>query len=100
PVASQINLYRIAQEGLSNIVRHSAATTARVDIRRADDTIAMTIVDNGRGFEVRRDGNGSPAGGFGLSSIAERARILKGDVEIVSAPEQGTRIVLSLPVGP
>jgi signal transduction histidine kinase/ligand-binding sensor domain-containing protein len=100
PVEGQINLYRIAQEGLSNVVRHSAATTARIEIRRAGDSIDVTIADDGRGFPVRQDGNGSPAGGFGLSGIAERARILRGKVEVVSAPGQGTRIVLSLPIGP
>ncbi|MDP3909909.1 MAG: triple tyrosine motif-containing protein, partial [Gemmatimonadales bacterium] len=100
PVASQINLYRIAQEGLSNVARHSAAATARIEIRRAGDSIDLTIADDGRGFAVRRDGDGRPAGGFGLSGIAERARIIGGKVEVVSAPGRGTRIVLSLPVGP
>lgn len=98
PLESQIALYRIVQEALSNVVRHSNASTAIVHVRRAGDTIALTIRDDGRGFPVRRDGAGRLAGGFGLSGIAERVRILGGDVEVVSAPGQGTRMEVSVPV--
>jgi ligand-binding sensor domain-containing protein/signal transduction histidine kinase len=97
---SQINLYRIVQEALNNVVSHSGATVAAIHARRAGDTIAVTVRDNGRGFAVLRDGAGSLAGGFGISSIAGRARILDGQVDIISAPGQGTRLELTVPVTP
>jgi signal transduction histidine kinase len=99
PVASQINLFRIVQEAVTNLVRHSGARTASVYVRRDGATVAATIKDDGRGFELRRDSAGRLALGFGWSGIAERVRILGGQVEIVSAPDRGTRIELSAPVG-
>jgi signal transduction histidine kinase len=98
PVEAQINLYRIVQEAVNNVVRHSGATMAAVHVARVGNTIALAIRDDGRGFVVRNDGAGRLAGGFGLSGIAERARILRGRVDVVSAPGQGTRLELSAPV--
>jgi signal transduction histidine kinase/ligand-binding sensor domain-containing protein len=98
PVEGEIGLFRIVQEGVNNVVRHSGATMVAVHARRAGDAIAVMIRDDGRGFTVRRDGAGRPAGGFGLSGIAERARILGGRVDVVSAPGEGTRLELSVPV--
>lgn len=99
PLEGQINLYRIVQEALNN-VRHSDATVVAIHARRAGDAITVTVRDNGRGFAVRRNGAGSLAGGFGISSIAERARILGGLVDITSAAGQGTRLELTVPVTP
>jgi signal transduction histidine kinase len=99
PVESQIALYRVVQEGLSNVVHHAGATAAAVRVGRVGEVLRVTIEDDGRGFRVRRDDRGRLSGGFGLSGIAERARILGGQVEIVSTPRRGTRLELSVPVG-
>jgi signal transduction histidine kinase/ligand-binding sensor domain-containing protein len=98
PTESRINLYRIVQEALNNIVRHAGAASVTVDVRRMRDTLAVTIRDDGSGFQVRRDAGGRVTGGFGISGMAERARILHGRIELVSAPGQGTRIELFVPV--
>jgi len=98
PVESQINLFRVVQEGLSNVVHHSGARTAAVRVRRVGDMLRVTIEDDGRGFPVQRDGRGRLAGGFGLAGIAERAHILGGRLEVASTPGRGTRMELSLPV--
>jgi signal transduction histidine kinase len=99
PVEGQINLYRVVQEALSNVVHHAGATAAAVRVWRDGDALRVTIGDNGRGFRVLRDDRGRLAGGFGLAGIAERMRILGGTVEVVSGPGRGTRVDLSVPVG-
>jgi signal transduction histidine kinase len=100
----EINLYRIAQEGVNNIVKHAAASAANVTIKRREGMIELTIADNGRGFEVAgcgsriaESGNGS---GFGLLGLTERARILSCVPVITSAPGEGTMIQLKLAAGP
>lgn len=98
--ASEINLYRIVQESLNNIIKHSRATVAKVSIERTEDSIQITIEDNGRGFdtnsaETNESANGS---GFGLIGINERARILGASLTIESKPENGTKIFLRISV--
>ena len=94
---SQINLYRIIQESINNIVKHSAASEAMVEIRRSDLSVVVTIRDNGRGFEVAASAADDvrPAG-FGLMSISERARILGARQVIQSAPGHGTTVNIQI----
>ncbi|HJQ27069.1 MAG TPA: two-component regulator propeller domain-containing protein [Blastocatellia bacterium] len=87
----EINLYRIVQEAVNNIVKHSHATEARIAVKRIGDTIHISIRDNGSGFNVEEK---AKAGGLGLLSLSERARILGGRIDIQSAPAQGTAITL------
>lgn len=98
PVDRQIDLYRVVQEGLSNVVHHAAASSATVHIRRAGNELRVTIVDDGRGFQVRRDDRGRLGGGFGLTGIAERVRMLEGRIEVSSAPGRGTALEVAIPV--
>jgi len=98
PEEGQISLYRVVQEGLSNVVHHAAATRAAVRVRRSGETLRVTIEDDGRGFRVERDARGRLTGGFGLSGIAERVRILQGRLEVESGPGRGTRVELAVPV--
>lgn len=95
---AEINLYRIVQEAVTNVVRHSGASAAAVQVRRAGNALSVIVRDDGRGFHVRRDGAGRLGGGFGLTGIAERARILDGRLNVVSAPGQGTRLELDVPM--
>jgi len=91
---AEMSLYRITQEALNNVVKHSHATEARVTLKREAARIRLTISDNGKGFnsqtDLSPDNNGQT--GFGLSGIAERARLLKGELAIRSAPGQETTI--------
>jgi signal transduction histidine kinase len=100
PAEREINLYRIVQEGVNNVVRHSRATRATVHVRRDGEVIAVTISDDGRGFQVRRDAASGLTGGFGLSGIAERVRILGGHLDAASAPGEGTRVEVTAPIAP
>jgi signal transduction histidine kinase/ligand-binding sensor domain-containing protein len=94
----EINLYRIVQEAVNNIIKHSAATEARIAVKRAGGNIHVSIQDNGSGFNVEEKAAGA---GLGLLSLSERARILGGKIGIRSAPAQGTAITLmfNLPEG-
>jgi signal transduction histidine kinase/ligand-binding sensor domain-containing protein len=91
----EINLYRVVQEALNNMARHSGAATGYVRIRRDSGAVRATVADDGRGFE--RDGSGDD--GFGLSGMAERVRILGGSLDVETAPGDGTRIRVDVPVG-
>jgi signal transduction histidine kinase len=96
---AEINLYRIVQEGLNNILKHSGATEARIVLDRDERRVQLRVEDNGRGFN--RDaaaGGSSQAGGMGLSGIAERVRILGGRLDIQSSPGAGTRLKIDLPL--
>ncbi|HET9440208.1 MAG TPA: two-component regulator propeller domain-containing protein, partial [Longimicrobiales bacterium] len=98
PLESEINLYRIMQEALSNVVHHSGSRTVHVHVRREGDRVRSTIIDHGHGFSIPRDTRDLPHGGFGLSSMAERTRILGGTLMIDSELEKGTVVELSVPV--
>ena len=100
----EINLYRIVQESVNNIIKHAAAGEASVTIRRRDGMIDLAIADNGRGFNIADcglwTGESSNGSGFGLLGLTERARILNCAPVITSAPGEGTIIQLRLAIEP
>jgi NarL family two-component system sensor histidine kinase LiaS len=95
PLEHEQALYRIVQEGLANIARHSGVREAEVDLRYDDDAVALTIGDGGRGFDTRDLRN---VRGIGLQSMAERAEALGGSFAVESAPGKGTLIAVRIPV--
>ena len=92
---SEITIYRIVQECVNNIVKHSSATEARVRIEKKDHELHLTIEDNGRGFALEPTAGKMKSRGLGLTGIAERVRMLGGTHSIQSSPGQGTRIQIS-----
>lgn len=88
-------LYRIAQEGLRNVTKHSGARRARIVATATESAIVLTIQDFGRGF-VATDPAASV--GLGLISMAERARLAEGRFEIRSKPGEGTTIRVVVPI--
>lgn len=95
---SEINFYRILQESLNNLIKHSAATTARVTIRVDEDRLQLMIQDNGKGFTPGAASADSRGGGFGLIGISERAQLLGGKLLIHSAAGEGTTITINIPL--
>jgi PAS domain S-box-containing protein len=89
-------LFRIAQEALNNVKRHSQSLTAAVDLSQISDRIQLQIRDWGVGFEV----NQADKRRFGLRGIRERARLLRGRAVIESRPGQGTRVFVEIPMPP
>ena len=95
PEDSEINVYRIVQESVNNIIKHANASLAKIRIERRERAVEITIKDNGKGFDTEKTrANG---GGFGLLGIAERARMFEGEFEVHSTVGQGTVISIKLP---
>ncbi|MBA2301612.1 MAG: hypothetical protein H0W08_03160, partial [Acidobacteria bacterium] len=93
PSSDEITIYRIIQESLNNVLKHSHATAADVAVRSHEHEVEIVIRDNGQGFSPResRDQAAGP-GGFGLKGIAERVQMLGGTHTIESAAGYGTTI--------
>jgi signal transduction histidine kinase len=95
----EIALYRVAQEALSNTAKHSHAGTAAVHLERRDNSIQLTVSDDGTGFQetdaARARGEGH---GMGLMSMRERSELLGGTFRIESAPGKGTTVTVTLPL--
>jgi PAS domain S-box-containing protein len=90
-----ICLYRLAQEALQNVAKHSKAPSATVRIERYTHFISLVIKDSGVGFQP--DSTGA-ARGLGLVSMSERVRLVSGTLTILSAPGQGTTLLVSVPL--
>jgi PAS domain S-box-containing protein len=96
PKDTALCLYRIVQEGLRNVVKHSRAKQARVELVGTPDGVQLSIRDSGVGFDPTRAKRRS---GLGLSSMKERARLVQGSVTLRSQPHGGTTIVVRAPLG-
>jgi two-component system, NarL family, sensor kinase len=94
-----MSLYRIAQEALNNVVKHSHAAEARVVLERGAATVRLAVVDDGDGFDAH-SAAASDRPGFGLNGMAERVRLLGGTLTIRSAPGHGTTVEALLPATP
>jgi len=95
-VPVELALYRIVQETLSNIIRHSGASKASLDMTFLIDAIRIEINDNGKGFSVPRSPSEfAPSGHFGLLGMFERADLFGGDLKLESKPGTGTRLVVT-----
>ena len=92
----EINLYRIVQECVTNILKHSQATEAGLIVRREPPGVHLEIRDNGIGFKSEMTDADFERRGFGLNGIAERARIIGGKYSIRSSPGNGTIITLKI----
>lgn len=88
------NIYRIAQEALTNIVNHAHASTIRVTLHRAADAVILVIQDDGVGFGTEE---AAPDGHYGLQGMKERARLIGATLAVASAPGQGATIRLIIP---
>ena len=96
---TQVLVYRLFQEALTNIGKHARASQVQIEGRLGDGAIHFLIQDDGRGFDCEAETGGEKKGrGMGLSTMRERARILGASLEINSRKDQGTRISLNLPV--
>mgnify|MGYP000153172670 CR=1 FL=1 len=96
PVRIEAGLYRIAQEALTNIVRHAQAKHVTLQLTLQPDNVELTIEDDGQGFDMRD----MPEGRFGLIGLNERTRLLGGSLELDSSPGEGTFLTVSVPLKP
>ncbi|MGD9278712.1 MAG: PAS domain S-box protein, partial [Desulfobacterales bacterium] len=95
---TEINLYRLIQEGLTNIKKHADAEHVTVRLVAAFPNIILRIEDNGKGFDVqKRMATLTKEKQMGIRSMEQRAKLLQGEMEIQSKPMQGTKIFITLP---
>ncbi len=90
------NLFRIAQEALTNVVKHAQATWARVEIESTEKFVRLTIEDNGEGLRTPIGEAAQRKGGWGLIIIRERAISMGGKCQVKSLPECGTQVTVEL----
>jgi two-component system sensor histidine kinase UhpB len=93
PADVQLVAYRVAQEALSNAVRHSGARNIRVALARANGALDLTVADDGRGFTFDQANRG-----LGIGGMRERALLVGGELNVESRPETGTRVRLHVPI--
>ena len=96
PKDHEISFYRILQESLSNIVKHSHATQVDIVVTRQEGRIRLTIQDNGTGFAPEDVRPAAGSGGFGLIGISERAQLIGGTSRIESTPGRGTTVSIEV----
>jgi PAS domain S-box-containing protein len=87
-------LFRIAQEALNNVIRHSGARAASLTLRQMDDGLLLAVRDGGSGFDPEKPGTGRR---LGLASMRERVRLVNGTLDIESTPGRGTAITAWIP---
>ena len=95
--ADELQIYRIIQEALTNIIKYAKAHAAKIKISEDKNKIAIEIRDNGKGFDVKQALNSEKA--FGLHNIIERSRVIGGEASISSSSE-GTIITINIPRKP
>jgi NarL family two-component system sensor histidine kinase LiaS len=94
PLEIEQALFRITQEALANVARHSQANGAEILLAYETDSIKLTVIDDGQGFDLERKRSG-----VGLHSMQERAESLQGSLSIESVPGEGTRVSCVMPIG-
>ncbi len=94
PSRVEAGLYRIAQEAVTNALRHAAARAIRIKLLAQPAQVRLVVADDGRGF----DASTLPAGRYGLAGISERAHLLGGKLTLQTSPGQGTRLEVVVPL--
>ena len=100
PEVVQTAIYRVAQEALTNVTRHAGATVVELDLGEHEGAAELRVRDDGDGFDpavVAQAASEEATGGLGLVGMAERARLVGGELDVRSAPGGGTSITLRVP---
>ena len=92
----EINIYRIVQESVNNIIKHSNASNASIKITRRENSVEVRIEDNGAGFDPSIIE--SKRTGLGLVGLKERSNLLGGDIAIESSTGEGTKVIVKIPI--
>lgn len=93
PSAMQLTLFRLLQEALNNVQKHSQARSVKVRLRYDSDMVSLTVSDDGVGFDAEEQG---ARGHYGLTNMIERAKKFRGTLEVQSAPGKGTTVHATL----
>jgi signal transduction histidine kinase len=98
PTATEVTLYRIAQEALTNVLRHAGAENVQVTLLGDGNVVRMSIVDDGCGFDVHQISGANGQRHLGLISIRERAAMARGALTVESTPGEGTSLLVRIPL--
>lgn len=98
PPQVEITLYRIAQEAITNVIRHAQPTRISVVLIRQDGEVTLSVEDDGRGFDILSVETGT-ASTLGLMGMKERVALMAGEFEIESQLGSGTEVLVTLPIG-
>lgn len=94
--AIEVALFRMVQEGMTNVAKHAKSATCEVNLQFRDNSVIGRIIDNGRGFDAKEVLK-NPGEHFGLIGIKERIEMYSGKLNIKSVPNQGTIFKFELP---
>ncbi|MBL7212887.1 MAG: response regulator [Desulfobacteraceae bacterium] len=96
---AQINIYRIFQEALTNVVKHAQSSLISIVAKEFKDTLTFSVEDDGKGFEIEKAKEGKPIKiGLGLTAMEERVRLLGGSMNIETKKGKGTKVTFSVPI--
>lgn len=97
-----IALYRAAQEGLTNVQKHAQAQHVVLDVRLGDEEACLNIRDDGDGFDTNSlvELASSPYESFGLQGLRERLNLMQGHMTVISSPQEGTELTITVPKNP
>ena len=98
PPAVETTLYRVLQEGVTNVVKHAGASRVGVIVRTSPDDVVMMIEDDGKGFDPEAVNRRSTRH-FGLLGMRERLALIQGSVEFETEPGAGTTLLIRAPLG-
>jgi signal transduction histidine kinase len=93
----QTAIYRVAQEALTNVTRHAGATLVELELEEQGGGAELRVRDDGGGFDPAVVARADSGSGLGLVGMAERARLVGGELDVRSAPGGGTTITLRVP---
>jgi signal transduction histidine kinase len=96
PRGTEIMMYRLVQECISNAVKHSNAHNVNLQLARRNGHVSLQVHDDGAGFDLNEAGRKRES--FGLSGMRERVTLLGGQIDIQSSPGKGTKVVIAIPV--
>lgn len=89
-------IFRLVQECLNNVEKHAKAKSVQVKLEFVQDSLSLVVKDDGVGFDLdERMGTG---GSFGLLGMKERTQLLEGQIEVQSAPGEGTKVLFQIPL--
>jgi len=98
PAPTETAIYRVVQEALNNIVKHSGATGVRITAQLSDGMLRCRVIDDGVGFSLESIRAERQRRGLGLSSMHERLNAVGGTLDIESSPGKGTQLLITLPM--
>ncbi|MGQ9459412.1 MAG: sensor histidine kinase, partial [Anaerolineae bacterium] len=101
PQGVEITLFRVVQEAMNNILRHSGARNVAISLQKREDYLDLSVEDDGVGFDLEEVVHGPDTSrGLGLLGMAERVHLLGGQLNVTSAPGEGTCIHAQIPLWP